>query len=150
MWNDEVCDERAHFVCGYCADAPQPPPPPAPPPATSEPREVLVPRCARQVNRSLAGWRRVSAGVDRLTYNGRRGPAPHERESSGLAQKLGQLWAAHRDLQSKSWANLKSLGRPVTFSLRQRTRASRSSGASSTALLALDVEVVLTPPFISH
>jgi hypothetical protein len=31
---------------------------------------------------------------------------------TGLAQKLGQLEAVNRDLQSKSWANLQLLGQP--------------------------------------
>jgi hypothetical protein len=31
---------------------------------------------------------------------------------TGLAQKLGQLEAVNRDLQTKSWANLKLLGQP--------------------------------------
>jgi hypothetical protein len=34
---------------------------------------------------------------------------------TGLAQKLGQLEAVNRDLQSKSWANLKILGQPCNF-----------------------------------
>jgi hypothetical protein len=34
---------------------------------------------------------------------------------TGLAQKLGQLEAVNRDLQSKSWANLKLLDQPCNF-----------------------------------
>ena len=34
---------------------------------------------------------------------------------TGLAQKLGQLEAVNRDLQSKYWANLKILGQPCNF-----------------------------------
>ena len=34
---------------------------------------------------------------------------------TGLAQKLSQLEAVNRDLQSKSWANLKFLGQPCNF-----------------------------------
>jgi hypothetical protein len=34
---------------------------------------------------------------------------------TGLAQKLGQLEAVHRDFQSKYWANLKLLGQPCNF-----------------------------------
>jgi hypothetical protein len=34
---------------------------------------------------------------------------------TGLAQNLGQLEAVSRDLQSKSWANLKLLGQPCNF-----------------------------------
>ena len=34
---------------------------------------------------------------------------------TGLAQKLGQLEAVNRDLQSKYWANLKLLGQPCNF-----------------------------------
>ena len=34
---------------------------------------------------------------------------------TGLAQKLGQLGAVHRELQSKYWANLKLLGQPCNF-----------------------------------
>jgi hypothetical protein len=34
---------------------------------------------------------------------------------TGLAQKLGQLEAVHRDFQSKNWANLKLLGQPCNF-----------------------------------
>ena len=34
---------------------------------------------------------------------------------TGLAQKLGQLEAINRDLQSKSWANLQVLGQPCNF-----------------------------------
>ena len=36
-------------------------------------------------------------------------------QATGLAQKLGQLEAANRDLQSKSWATLKLLGQPCNF-----------------------------------
>jgi hypothetical protein len=34
---------------------------------------------------------------------------------TGLAQKLGQLEAVHRDFQSKHWANLNLLGQPCNF-----------------------------------
>jgi hypothetical protein len=34
---------------------------------------------------------------------------------TGLAQKLGQLEAANRDLQSKPWASLNLLGQPCNF-----------------------------------
>ena len=34
---------------------------------------------------------------------------------TGLAQKLGQLEAVHRDFQSKYWADLKILGQPCNF-----------------------------------
>jgi hypothetical protein len=34
---------------------------------------------------------------------------------TGLAQKLAQLEAVNRDLQSKYWANLKLLGQPCNF-----------------------------------
>ena len=34
---------------------------------------------------------------------------------TGLVQKLGQLEAGNRDLQSKSWANLNILGQPCNF-----------------------------------
>jgi hypothetical protein len=36
-------------------------------------------------------------------------------KATGLAQKLGQLETVNRDLQSKSWANLKLLGQPCNF-----------------------------------
>ena len=40
-----------------------------------------------------------------------------------LAQKLGQLEAVNRDLQSKSWANLQLLGQPCNFrALRARRK----------------------------
>jgi hypothetical protein len=42
---------------------------------------------------------------------------------TGLAQKLGQLEAVHRDLQSKSWANLQLLGQPCNFHARRAARA---------------------------
>ena len=39
----------------------------------------------------------------------------HRVKVTGLAQKLGQLEAVNRDLQSKSWANLKLLGQPCNL-----------------------------------
>ena len=42
-------------------------------------------------------------------------------KSTGLAQKLGQLEAAHVDFQSTSWANLKMLGQPCKFYARSTT-----------------------------
>jgi hypothetical protein len=43
---------------------------------------------------------------------------------TGLAQKLGQLEAVNRDLQSESWANLQLLGQPCSF--RARARAAQA------------------------
>ena len=40
---------------------------------------------------------------------------PRSAKVTGLVQKLGQFEAVHRDLQSKSWANLRLLGQPCNF-----------------------------------
>ena len=40
---------------------------------------------------------------------------PSSVKVTGLAQKLGQLEAVSRDLQSKYWANLNILGQPCSF-----------------------------------
>jgi hypothetical protein len=45
-------------------------------------------------------------------------PGTRRVKVTGLAQKLGQLEAVNRDLQSKSWANLKRLGQPCIKLLR--------------------------------
>ena len=66
---------------------------------------------------------------------------------TGLAQKLAQLEAVNRDLQSKSWANLNILGQPCNFyasrpvprtprgsgSRRRRTSRSRASSSATRA-----------------
>jgi hypothetical protein len=44
-----------------------------------------------------------------------RDPAGPSVKVTGLAKKLGQLEAVHRDLQSKYFANLKLLGPPCNF-----------------------------------
>ena len=50
---------------------------------------------------------------------------------TGLAQKLGQLEAVSRDLQLKSWANLKLLGQPCNFHTRRRGRSTHRGRARS-------------------
>jgi hypothetical protein len=50
---------------------------------------------------------------------------------TGLAQKLGQLEAVHRDFQSKYWANLKLLGQPCNF--RAGGRAAADAGVRRSA-----------------
>jgi hypothetical protein len=51
----------------------------------------------------------------RPTYDPAELSAAWSVKVTGLAQKLGQLEAVHRDFQSKYWANLKFLGQPCNF-----------------------------------
>jgi hypothetical protein len=50
---------------------------------------------------------------------------------TGLAQKLGQLEAVHRDSHSKFWATLKLLGQPCNFCAMARCAGSVGSGSAS-------------------
>jgi hypothetical protein len=61
--------------------------------------------------------KRAASGAKSSDSNDRTEPLVGARsvKVTGLAQKLGQLEAVHRDFQSKYWANLKLLGQPCNF-----------------------------------
>ena len=66
--------------------------------------------------RTSAGAAHTAATLDLPT----RRTDPHRVKFTGLAQRLGQLEAVYRDLQSKYWANLKNLGQHCNFYAHER------------------------------
>ena len=85
-------------------------------------RGTWTPACLRAQNEPVSDQEIIAAPYRSYLYS---------VKVTGLAQKLGQLGAVHRDLQSKSWANLQLLGQACNFYAMGGPRSASASRRST-------------------